>query len=150
MSTGDPGTLSVDTLMAELQRRTGDELRRELLKQGASPALEDPAIFAEVERVLRQAVERQNVRALLLPELAGDPERWRLETSLQLASHRGPLVGGLILGIKRRVLMPLARWLFEYSRRNFARQQEINRILFACVQELAIQNAILRREIERR
>jgi len=136
--------------MAELQRRTSDELRRELLAQGASPALEDPAVFAEVERVLREAVTRQNLRALLLPELAGDPERWRLETSLDLTSHRGPLVGGLIVWIKRRILMPLTRWLFEYSRENFVRQQEINRILFACVQELAVQNAILRRDLERR
>jgi hypothetical protein len=142
--------LSVDALMAELQGRAGDELRREVLRHGASPALEDPALFAEVERVLRQAIERRDARALLLPELAGDPARTRLETGLRLSSHRGAVAGRLIVGIKRRVLLPLMRWLFDYSRDNVARQQEINRILFACIQELAIQNAILRRELERR
>jgi hypothetical protein len=49
--------------------------------------------------------------------------------------------------VKRRVLMPVLRWLFEYSRDNFERQQRVNRVLFACVQELAIENARLRQDL---
>ena len=37
--------------------------------------------------------------------------------------------------------MPAFRWLFEYSRDNFERQRRVNRVLFACVQELAIETA---------
>ena len=44
--------------------------------------------------------------------------------------------------------MPLVRWLFEYSRDNFERQQRVNHVLFACVQELAIENARLRRDVQ--
>jgi hypothetical protein len=42
------------------------------------------------------------------------------------------------------------RWLFEYTHDNLARQKKVNEVLFACVQELAIQNAVLRRDMERR
>jgi hypothetical protein len=45
--------------------------------------------------------------------------------------------------------MPLFRWLFEYSRDNFERQRKVNDVLFACVQELAIENARLRRDLDR-
>ena len=44
--------------------------------------------------------------------------------------------------------MPALRWLFEYSHDNFVRQQRVNHVLFACVQELAIQNAELRRSLQ--
>ena len=48
---------------------------------------------------------------------------------------------------KRRVLLPMLRWLFEYSQENFRRQQRLNRIVFACLEELAIENATLRQRI---
>ena len=35
------------------------------------------------------------------------------------------------------MLLPLTRWLFEYSQDNFRRQHHLNRILFACIEELA-------------
>lgn len=134
--------------MAELQARVRDRLRAELLQHGASPALEDPAIFAEVERVLREAAGRTSIRALLLPELLGDPAGWRLEPALTYPSHRAPLAATIIRGVKQRVLLPALRWLFEYSHDNFARQQRVNHVLFACVQELAVQNAELRRDLQ--
>jgi hypothetical protein len=37
------------------------------------------------------------------------------------------------------------RWLYDYNRENFRRQERVNRILFACIEELAIENAKLRR-----
>jgi hypothetical protein len=45
--------------------------------------------------------------------------------------------------------MPVFRWLYEYSRDNFERQRRTNQVLFACVQELALETALLRREIRR-
>jgi hypothetical protein len=146
MATPGPA-VPVDTVMAELQDRVRARLREELLQHGASRALEDPQIFAQVERVLREAASRTTTRALLLPEFLGDPGTWRLEPALTYPSHRGALAASVIRGIKQRVLMPALRWLFEYSHDNFARQQRVNQVLFACVQELAIQNAELRRDL---
>jgi hypothetical protein len=148
MTSPEP-TVPVEPLMAELQDRVRARLRHELLQHGASRALEDPEIFAEVERLLRDAAGRTNTRALLLPEVLGDPGMWRLEPALAFPSHRGALAATVIRGIKRRVIMPALRWLFEYSHDNFVRQQRVNHVLFACVQELAIQNAELRRDLQK-
>ena len=137
--------LSAETVMAELQGRVRERVRAELLRHGASAALNDAEIYAEVERLLRGAAERSGPRALLLPELLGDPDRWRLETSITYHSHRGAL-GRAVIFVKQRVLMPVFRFLFDYSRDNFERQQRVNLVLFACIQELAIENAALRRE----
>ncbi len=134
--------------MAELQDRVRARLREELLQHGASKALEDPGVFADVERVLRAAVGRTSVRALLLPEFLGDPAGWRIEPALSYPSHRSAGAATIIRGIKQRVLMPALRWLFEYSHDNFVRQQRVNHVLFACLQELAIQNAELRRDLQ--
>ena len=133
--------------MAELQDHVRARLREELLQHGASRALEDPEVFAAVERVLREASARISTRALLLPEVLGDPDTWRLEPALTYTSHRGALAASVIRGVKQRVLMPALRWLFEYSHDNFVRQRRVNHVLFACVQELAIQNAELRRDL---
>ena len=135
--------------MADLQVRVRERLRQQLLRHGASPALEDPVTFAAVERTLRTATEAAAPGALLLPEIIGDPETWRLETAMRYQSHRQG-AGAANIFIKRRLLMPVLRWLVEYSRDNFERQRRVNRVLFACVQELAVETARLRQELERR
>lgn len=43
--------------------------------------------------------------------------------------------------------MPVLRWFYEFTRDNFERQRRINQVLFACVQELAIETARLRQEM---
>ena len=63
------------------------------------------------------------------------------------ASTHRPVVGPVVLFAKRRVLLPMMRWLFEYSQENFRRQQRLNRIVFACLEELAIENARLRQRM---
>jgi len=141
------GEVSVEAVMAELHERVRARLRERLLLQGASRAFEDPALFADVERLLRAAASTSDPNAVLLPEFLGDPETWRLQTSMQYQSHRDAGPASLILFFKRRVLMPMLRWLFEYSRGNFERQRRVNQVLFACVQELAIENARLRRDV---
>ena len=135
--------------MAELHRRVRERMRTGLSGAGESHAFDDPEIFAEVEALLRAAAVTPEERPLLLPELLGEPHTWRLTTKMQYQSHRGQGTASLIMTLKQRVLMPLFRWLFEYSRDNFERQRRTNHVLFACVQELAIESALLRRELRR-
>src|SRR5262245_46267340 len=132
--------------MAELQGRVRERVRAELVRHGASAALEDPALFADIDALLRAAIERSQPGALLLPELLGDPSTWRLETAIKYQTHRGA-TGAPIIFVKQRVLMPLLRWFYEFNRDNFERQRRINQVLFACVQELAIELTRLRREL---
>jgi hypothetical protein len=51
--------------------------------------------------------------------------------------------------VKRRAILPLTQWLFDYNRENFRRQQRVNRILISCVEELAVENARLQQELHR-
>ena len=134
--------------MSDLRQRVRDRLRGELLKEGASSAFEDPQLFAEVEALLRRSADVSESDALLLPEVMGDPENWRLQSAMRYQSYRTPGRASLILFIKRRILMPMFRWLFEYSRDNFERQRRVNLVLFACVQELAAETARLRRQVQ--
>ena len=135
--------------MAELHGRVRERLRTQLTGTGDAPAFDDPELFAEVEALLRTAVTTPEARPLILPQLLGEPHTWRLSTKMQYQSHRAKGPATLILAIKRRVLMPVLRWLFEYSRDNFERQRRTNHVLFACLQELAIDSALLRRELRR-
>jgi hypothetical protein len=143
------GEVSVDAVMADLQGRVRERLREQLLRNGASKAFEDPAVFAEVERLLLTATDVGDANALILPELLGEPARWRLETAMRYNSHRGAAGASIVVFLKQRVLMPFVRWLFEYSRDNFERQRRVNQVLFACVQELAVETAQLRQEVRR-
>jgi len=133
--------------MAELQGRVRERVRAELVRHGASAALEDPSLFADIDTILRAAIERSQPAALLLPELLGDPSTWRLDTAIKYQSHRGA-AGAPIVFVKQRLLMPLLRWFYEFNRDNFERQRRINQVLFACVQELAIELAKQRRELQ--
>jgi hypothetical protein len=141
--------VSVGALTTELQGRVRERVRADLIKHGASPAFEDPALFNEVERLVRDAIDRSQPAALLLPQVLGEPSMWRLETAMRYQSHRGGVMASLIVFAKRRLMMPIFRWLFEYSRDNFERQRRLNHVLFACVQELAIETARLRQEVHR-
>jgi hypothetical protein len=139
--------LRVDAVMGDIEREVRARLRRHLVKRGGAADYEDEAIFDAVHALLARAVDERNLDAMLLPELLDSDVEWRLRTSLELSTHR-PTVGRAILFVKRRVLLPLTRWLFEYSRENFRRQDHLNRVLFACLEELAIENAHLRRRLE--
>jgi hypothetical protein len=142
--------VSVDAVMSELQERVRERLRTELLRNGASPAFQDRRLFADVEALLHTATDVGDADALLLPGLLGDPATWRLETAMRYQSHRASGAASIVIFLKRRILMPAFRWMFEYSRDNFERQRRVNRVLFACVQELAVETARLRQELDRR
>jgi hypothetical protein len=142
--------VSVDAVMDELRERVRERLRSDLLKPGASPDFQDRTLFADVERMLREGIELSEGPGLILPVLLGDPKTWRLDTALRHQSHRGATAAAVVMWAKRRLLVPLVRWLFEYSRDNFERQRRVNLVLFACVQELALETARLRRAEESR
>ena len=107
-----------------------ERLRGQLVEAG-SEAFADPAVFADVEGVMRAAVSTPEHTRPILPEL---------RRARHLAPHDqdgvsiapGHRCGIPILFVKQRVLMPLLRWLAEYSRDNFERQRRINHVLFAC------------------
>jgi hypothetical protein len=145
----DP-TIRVNAVMGEIEREVRARLRRHLLKRGGAADYEDAELFDAVRAVLARAVDERNLDATLLPELLDGDVEWRLRTHLTLSTHRPSSVGRLILFAKRRVLLPLTRWLFEYSQDNFRRQDHLNRVLFACIEELALENARLRRDLTAR
>jgi len=133
--------------MREIEDGVRDELRRRLLARGGAREYQDADVFRSVERLLRRAADRPDENALL-PELLGPESDWRLQTHLRFSSHR-PVIGPLVVLAKRRILLPLTRWLYEYSLDNFHRQDRLNRMLVACIEELAIENARLRRDLLR-
>jgi hypothetical protein len=132
--------------MRDIEDALRAERRKRMLARGGPAEYGDPELFAAVERLLRRAIDERDPDVLLVHELIGsDPDR-RLRLPLAFSSHR-PVIGPALVFLKRRVLLPLTRWLYEYSLENFRRQDRINRLLFACVEELAIENGRLRREI---
>ena len=136
--------VKVDRLMREIEDDVRRARRKRLLARGAAAEYRDPDIYEHVDIVLRRALEARDHGALLLPDLLGSDPDWQLTTHLRFSSHR-PMVGPILIFIKRRLLLPLTRWLYEYSLENFRRQQRLNTILLACVEELAIENAKLKR-----
>ena len=147
-SSGQIG-VSVDAVLADVQGRVRERLRERILRHGGSRAFEDAQLFAEVERFFCDASDSRDPNALILPTFLGDPSIWQLETAIRYKSHRGGAAARALLFVKRRLLMPVFRWLFEYSRDNFERQRRVNHALIACVQELAIETARLRIAVDR-
>jgi hypothetical protein len=139
--------VSVADLMRDIENGVRRDRRTRLVARGGPPEYQDQEIYAAVEAALRRALESRNLDVLLIPEIVSDEADWRLQTHLTFSSHRGA-IGSVIVWVKRRVLLPLTRWLYEYALENFKRQERVNRALFACIEELAIENAKIRRELQ--
>lgn len=131
----------------DLETRVSDARRRRLLARGGASDYTDAETFAAVEQVLRRVIEERTGTGLLLADLL-DEEEWHLDPDIRLSSHRR-LLGPVMLFCKRTLLLPLTRWLYEYTAANFRRQERVNRLLFACVEELAIENTRLRQLVAR-
>ena len=120
-----------------------------MLTHGGAAEYTDERVFESVERLLRRASQNQATRArCCCPSSWATPAQWRLRricASQPSARWRGPFSSVL----KRRVLLPLNRWLYEFVLGNFHRQQRLNLVLISCVEELAIENARLRRDLQR-
>src|SRR5215813_3984645 len=134
--------------MEQIERDVRSKIRRRLVIHGMA-AYEDERIFEHVRAALQHAANGRDLNVLLLPELLGDEVEWSLDPTLRLSSHR-PAAGKIILFVKRRLVLPLTRWLFEYAQDNFKRQEHLNRVLLACVEELAAENARLRQDLDAR
>ena len=132
--------------MGELEDDVRRARRKRLLARGGPGEYRDAAIYEGVDVVLRRALDARDHDVLLLPDFMTSEDEWQLSLHLQWASHR-PVVGPTLIFFKRRVLLPLMRWLYEYSLENFRRQRRVNRVLFACIEELAIENAKLRQRL---
>ena len=144
---GEP-RVRVDELMRELGAELSSERRARLLARGGAPEYRDPELYARVEEVFRRVLDARDHDALLLPQLVDDEDDYTLQLRLKYASHR-KVAGRFLIFIKRAILLPINRWLYEYSLENFRRQQRVNRLLFACIEELAIENARLRQDAAR-
>lgn len=139
--------VEVDKLMREIEDDVRHMRRKRLLALGGAGDYRDPALYARVDEVLRRAIEARDHDALLLPDFLTGEADWDLSLHLKYASHR-PVVGTALIAVKRKVLLPLMRWLYEFSLENFRKQRRINTVLFACIEELAIENARLRQAIQ--
>jgi hypothetical protein len=135
--------VNVDAVMRNIEDDVRRARRKRLLARGAASEYGDDRIYVSVDSILRRAIEARDHDALLLPELIGDEDSSRLTTHLRFSSHRSRL-GPAIVFAKRRILLPAMRWLYEYSLNNFRRQNRLNQVVFACIEELAIENAMLR------
>jgi hypothetical protein len=142
------GPIRVKPLMAPYPGRRSREPARRLIARGATE-YDDVELFERVRSMLDRAATGRSTDVLLVAELLDGDVDWELDTQLKLSSHRPAPLGPIILFMKRRFLLPISRWLFEYSRENFRRQQRMNRILLACIEQLAIENASLRQDLDR-
>ena len=140
------GPVRVKPLMDRIEGEVREDLRRQLIARGASE-YDDAVLFERVRTMLDRGATGRSTDVLLVDELLDGDVDWELDTQLKLSSHR-PALGPIILFMKRRLLLPLSRWLFEYSRENFRRQQRLNRILLACIEQLAIENSRLRQDLD--
>jgi hypothetical protein len=133
----------VENLMREIEDDVRHLRRKRLLARGGPGEYRDPKIYAGVDEVLRRAIDARDHDALLMPDFLTSEADWDLSLHLKYASHR-PVFGALLIAVKRKLLLPLNRWLYEFSLENFRKQRRINRVMFACIEELAIENARLR------
>lgn len=142
----DTVVLKVDSVMRQLEDDVRRARRTRLMARGGADDYRDADVYEGVDLVLRRALESRDHDALLLADFLSSDDDWQLSTHLRFTSHRR-VIGPAIVFVKRRILLPLTRWLYEYSLENFRRQQRVNRVLFACVEELAIENAKLRKMV---
>lgn len=131
--------------MEEVRSHVRARLRAEMARADPGSPLLDRELFDEAEVIFRKALARR--RLLMMPSLLLDETEWDLETSLKFTSHR-PLAGRLVLFAKRKLVLPLTRWLYEFSRDNFERQTRVNDTLMATIEALVVEVVTLRREVE--
>src|SRR3954470_21138241 len=109
--------VSVERLMRELGGDISNERRARIVARGGASEYRDPALYARVEEVFRRVLDARDHNALLLPHLLDDEDAYTLQLRLRYASHR-KFIGPLLIFIKRAILLPLNRWLYEYSLEN--------------------------------
>ena len=137
--------------MTEVRDQVRADLHARLVAQGGGDDFDSRATFDEVDRLIAAAVAHDDPRGLLIPARLPDP--WRPALSLDVPGHRGGAAGKAIHFAKSKLVLPVVRWLYEYSAENFRRQQQVNVALMACLQAIAADHARLKAkvaELERR
>jgi hypothetical protein len=138
--------IATDDLMAEVAVRTSRNLFQHRADVGSTVDGWLPEDIDAAATLMQRALDHRH--RLLLSELLFDEEDCTLRTSLRLQSHR-PVLGAAVIALKRRIVLPVVRWLYEFSRDNFVRQQQVNVSLLASVEVLMLEVVRLRRELER-
>ena len=131
--------------MTEVQQRVREQVRATLLAHGAAADFSDARVFDAVDAMFRRAALGDDREGLLIPQLFDD--RWAPDLSLQFGSHRQPMLAGGLRFFKRRVLLPIMRWLYEYNVENFKRQDRVNVVLMACLQACAVEQVRLQMRV---
>lgn len=138
MSVPEP-VLKVEDLMEEVRRRVRDRL--------GSGNLGNEEASVLIEEVMQNALDlRDGEGRLQSVDLLGPEEEWVLNRPLRFSSHRGT-VGRYIVWAKEKVIFPLTRWLYEYTRMGFFKQHRMNLTLLACLESVITQNASLQARV---
>ena len=96
---------------------------------------------------LQAALDTTATYRPLLSELV-DEFDWEIRPAIRFRSHR-PVIGDALILIKRRIVLPVVYWLYEYCSENFRAQRRINDGLMILIETLAQENARLRLDMER-
>lgn len=131
-------TLLVEDVMREIRRRVGERL-------GKGMASDEETLVA-IEEVFQNALDARDGEKIHCLNYLGPEEEWTLNKPVVISSHRGA-VGKLLVLLKERLLVPMHRWLYEYSRQNFVRQHRLNLVTLSCVESLIAQNTGLWKRI---
>ena len=139
----------VDRLMREIEDDVRRARRKRLLARGGAAEYRDPAIYEAVDVVLRRALEARDHDALLLPDFLSSEPDWQLTTHLRFSSHR-PVIGPMLIFVKRRIAAADHPLAVRIQPRELPAAAGLNTMLFACIEELAIENAKLQGQAGRK
>ena len=121
-----------------------ESIRGDLRRRYLSDIKVNPLESARVQ--LEAALETTSAYRPLLSELV-DERDWKIRPAIRFRSHR-PVVGNLLIFLKRRIVLPVVYWLYEYCAENFRAQRRINAGLMTLTETLAQENARLRLDFE--
>ena len=121
-----------------------ESIRGDLRRQYLSDIKVNPLESARAQ--LEAALETTSAYRPLLSELI-DERDWKIRPAIRFRSHR-PVVGNLLIFLKRRIVLPVVYWLYEYCSENFRAQRRINAGLMTLTETLAQENARLRLDVE--
>ena len=95
---------------------------------------------------LEAALDSRPTYRPLLAELI-DERDWKIKPAIRFRSHR-PVIGKMLIFVKRRIVLPVVYWLYEYCSENFRAQRRINDGLMILTETLAQENARLRLDVD--
>ncbi|MEJ2086603.1 MAG: hypothetical protein P8Y44_13165 [Acidobacteriota bacterium] len=131
------GTVSTEELMTSIR---GGLRRRHLADIAVNP-------LESARSQLEAALDSRPSYRPLLAELI-DEQDWKIKPAIRFRSHR-PVVGRMLIFVKRRLVLPVVYWLYQYCSENFRAQKRVNEGLMILTETLAQENARLRLDIDR-